>query len=240
MCAMDVHGLNGEAEGIMSQWHIPLDVDRILLAQGADPQSIRVRSPRLHQIAEQALVEAIPLLQPQVYLKRLKVLDRDAQELILDDGVLAGALIGERLSTASGIAALLCTIGPELEKHASELMPQHAMLALALDGAGSAAVEILANAACSSIEKQARSENLHTSIPLFPGMQGWPVEEGQDQLFRLWDGEILDIVLTPSFMMVPRKSLSMVIGLGNIPFQRGSSCDLCSSAQICRYRDRHA
>jgi hypothetical protein len=225
----------------MPQWHIPLDVDSILLAQGADPQSIRVQSPRLLQIAEQTLAEAIPLLHPRVHLKRLKVQDHDTQKILLqDDGMLTGSLIGERLSTASEVVALLCTIGSELEKHASELMPKDALHALALDGAGSAAVEILCNAACSSVDKQARSEDLHTSMPFFPGMKGWPVEEGQDQLFKLWDDEALDIVLTPSYMMVPRKSLSMIIGLGNHPFQQGSSCDLCSSTQTCRYRDRHA
>ncbi|HEY70300.1 MAG TPA: hypothetical protein G4O08_06935 [Anaerolineae bacterium] len=224
----------------MSQWHIPLDIDSILQAQGADPQSIRMQSPRLLHIAEQALMEAKPLLHPQVYLKRLKVLDQDAQELFLHDGgMLTGPLIAERLSSATEIVAVLCTIGPELEKRSTELMPMHTMRALALDGAGSAAVEILCNAACSSVEKQARSEQLHISMPFFPGMHGWPIEVGQDQLFNLWD-EPLDIMLTPSYMMVPRKSLSMVVGLGKRPFQSGSSCNLCSSSQTCRYRDLHA
>ncbi len=224
----------------MPQWHIPLDIDSVLLAQGAEPHSIRVQSPRLLQITEQALVEAIPLLNPQVYLKRLKVLEHDGQECVLQDGgALAGSLIEERLSNAAEIVAVLCTIGPELEKYASARMPEHPMLSLALDGAGSAAVEILGNAVCHSIEKQARSEDLHTSMPIFPGMRGWPIEEGQNQIFDLWN-EPLDILLTPSCMMVPRKSLSMIIGLGMHPFQQGSSCDLCSSAPTCRYRERHA
>ncbi|MGD8813851.1 MAG: hypothetical protein PVI78_05185 [Anaerolineales bacterium] len=224
----------------MPHWHIPLDVDRILQAQGADPQSIRERSPHLLQIAEQTLSEAIRHLHPQVYLKRLKVLSSNDQQMSLqDNGVLAGALVTEQLSTATEIIALLCTIGSALERHAMELMPRQAMRAWALDGAGSAAVEILAEAACNAVDKQAQSEDLHTSIPLFPGMQGWPVDEGQAQLFRFWDDEELAIELTPSWMMIPRKSLSMVIGLSKIPFHQGSSCELCSHAQTCRYRDHH-
>jgi hypothetical protein len=67
-------------------------------------------------------------------------------------------------------------------------------------------------------------------------MDGWPVEEGQPQIFDLVDAAEIGLVLLPSGMMVPRKSLSMVIGLGADVSAKGVPCDYCSMAERCRYR----
>jgi hypothetical protein len=60
------------------------------------------------------------------------------------------------------------------------------MIALALDGVGSAAVEMLAIQACNYFEEKAKIDGLFTSMPLNPGMVGWPVDMGQPQIFSLW------------------------------------------------------
>jgi hypothetical protein len=40
-------------------------------------------------------------------------------------------------------------------------------------------------------------------------------------------------------MMVPKKSTSMVIGIGREVEHAGESCDYCSMAATCRYRQEH-
>jgi len=154
-------------------------------------------------------------------------------------GSLSGPLIAQHMAAASEIVAILCTIGSELESHASQVFSQDPVLGLALDGVGSAAIEVLAHSICNDIEQQARKAGQQTSIPLSPGMVGWPVEEGQGQLFALWSGEGIDINLTDSFMMTPAKSLSMIVGLGPDVFQDGRPCDFCSMRQTCRYQDHY-
>ena len=109
---------------------------------------------------------------------------------------------------------------------------------LALEGLAAAAAEALGEAACRRFEEIARAEGLQTSIPLNPGMIGWPLEEGQAQIFSLVDASEIGVTLGPSSLMQPLKSLSLVIGLGRDLDVAGQSCDFCSMHETCRYKDR--
>jgi len=112
--------------------------------------------------------------------------------------------------------------------------------ALALDGAGSASVEALANAACLYFENQAAKEGLQASIPFSPGMVDWTVADGQPQIFDLL-GEAGTIVnLTSSYIMIPRKSLTMVMGFGASLKSSGKTCDFCIMRGTCRYQDHYS
>jgi hypothetical protein len=149
-------------------------------------------------------------------------------------------LIVQHLATASRIIVILATIGEALEEQVSRIWDSNMVYALALDGAGSAAVEALANAACQYFEKKATGEGMQVSIPLSPGMVDWPVSEGQPQIFQLL-GEAGTIVkLTPSHIMIPQKSLTMVLGIGVNMKSSGRTCDFCTMRETCRYQDHYA
>jgi cobalamin-dependent methionine synthase I len=111
---------------------------------------------------------------------------------------------------------------------------------LALDGVGSAAAEALAHAACRRFATLAATEGLQTTVSLSPGMLGWPVEEGQRQLFSLLDASLIGVILTRDYLMIPRKSLSLVIGVGTKVNVEGKPCDFCTMYDTCRYRSHDA
>jgi hypothetical protein len=71
-------------------------------------------------------------------------------------------------------------------------------------------------------------------------MEGWPVDQGQDEIFSLIDSKAVGVTLTPSHLMLPRKSLSMVIGVGEDILTQGTTCDYCSMKDTCRYQDHYA
>jgi hypothetical protein len=67
-------------------------------------------------------------------------------------------------------------------------------------------------------------------------MLNWSVDEGQPVIFDILS-EINNIVeLTPSFLMRPRKSLSMLVGVGAELGEKGSTCDYCALQGTCKYR----
>jgi hypothetical protein len=70
-------------------------------------------------------------------------------------------------------------------------------------------------------------------------MVGWPVEQGQPQIFDLLDADEIGVRLTESMMMVPRKSLTFVLGIGKKLIAGGRTCDYCSLKGTCRYRDHY-
>jgi hypothetical protein len=216
-----------------------LDVDGVLRGQGAAPDVIRRRSPHLVQVAERALEEGRPFLRPQVLYHTSEVASLRHETLNLRDGALQGPLIAQHLAGARQIVTLICTIGAPLSERVAELTGNDILYALALDGVGSAAVEALANAACRYFEHQVAAREWQTTIPLSPGMVGWPVEEGQPQIFKLVDASEIGVSLTEGNVMLPLKSLSMVLGMGPELQTGGRPCDYCSMRETCRYQDHY-
>ncbi|MEE8567226.1 MAG: vitamin B12 dependent-methionine synthase activation domain-containing protein [Anaerolineales bacterium] len=225
---------------VLDKWDLRLDVDVVLRSQGADPAAIRKRSPRLVDSAEKALEEGRLLLQPRVIVRRLLVKDLHHEWVKLEgDGRLSGGLLAQHMGGAQEAVIVLCTVGEALERRAERVSKEDAVYGLALDGVGSAGVEALANAACALFEEEATKEDYQVTIPLSPGMVGWPVEQGQPQIFDLLDADEIGVRLTESMMMVPRKSLTFVLGIGKELIAGGRTCDYCSLKETCRYRDHY-
>lgn len=217
-----------------------IDVDDVLRGQGADPAIIKQRSPRLAKVAERALSEGLDFVKPAVMYEKLKVKEVGHEKVILENGTaLKGPFASQHLSPAHSIVAILCTVGDDIDKHVSEVMASDIVYGLALDGVGSAAVEALANAACRFIEDETAKEGLQTTIPLSPGMIGWPVEIGQPALFEIFDGDQIGVRLTPYSMMSPRKSISIVLGIGPEFGIKGTTCDYCTMRETCNYRSHY-
>lgn len=225
---------------VLETWDLRLDVDVVLRSQGADPAAIRKRSPSLVESAERALEEGNPLLQPRVIARRLLIEDLHHERVKLEgDGRLSGGLLAQHMGGAQEVVIVLCTVGEALERRAVDISKEDAVYGLALDGVGSAGVEALANAACALFEEEATKEDCQVTIPLSPGMVGWPVEQGQPQIFDLLDAGEIGVRLTESMMMVPRKSLTFVLGVGKELIAGGRTCDYCSLKETCRYRDHY-
>lgn len=219
-----------------------LDVtpESVLRGQGADPEIIKSRRPKLFSVAKRALQEGKELIEPQVLTRQLAVKSLRHEKLELEGRFfLSGPMVTQHLRSADSVFAVICTIGSEVEKYASSVFKNDMVLGLAIDGVGSAAVEALANAVCRDIEINVADSGSHTTIPLSPGMVGWPVEEGQPVLFDILEPEQIGVELTPHKIMIPRKSLSMLIGVGAELDASGSTCDYCAMRETCRYQDHY-
>jgi len=218
---------------------LQIDVDAILRAQGADPDRLRARRSGALAVAEQALAEGLLLLAPAVAYERVAVTAFRHRQLLLGGGGagrLSGPLIASHLHSANEVVAIVCTIGPLLEERSASWMSTDAPRALALDALGSVAVEQLATLAGNVVEQAAAADGLCTTIPLSPGLIGWPLQTGQQQLFALVDAASIGVTLTPSAMMTPHKSRSLVIGVGPHVLRVGEVCDYCEMRERCRYR----
>jgi len=219
---------------------VEIGVDDVLRGQGADPAVIRQRSPHLVKVAENALDRSKALLDFKFIHQHLKILAVRHNKIMLENNlVIDNPMLIDHLKSAEWLSAILCTVGPGIEKAAIEAMEAKMVLGLAIDGVGSAGVEGYANALCANVESQAKEQGLKTTIPLSPGMVGWPVEEGQPFIFKLLKGDDIGVELTESILMRPRKSLSMILGIGSNISLNGSVCDFCAMKENCRYKDHY-
>ncbi len=225
---------------LQQKLELSYDVDAVLRGQGADAAVLRIRRPGLVKVAEEARQASFSLLRPRVIYRIYETEGVRHERILLHDGhSIQSRFVASQLAAASRLIVILATIGDELEAHVSKVWDDDMVFALALDGAGSAAVEALANAACQYFEQQASAESLHASNPLSPGMVDWPVDEGQSQIFQLLGEEGAAVRLTPSSIMLPKKSLTMLMGLGLDLSSSGRTCDYCGMRATCRYQEHY-
>jgi len=228
----------------MREWRkedLRINVESVLRGQGADPEIIKSRRPRLFSLAERALDEGKELIRPSVLYRQLQVEETKHEQLILEDQFkISGEIVSRHLISVQSVIAIICTVGKEMENYASKFVDSNLGFCLALDGVGSAGVESLANAVCSYFEEESLKNGLQTTIPLSPGMIGWPVEKGQPILFEILQPGKIGVELNSQYIMSPRKSVSILLGVGKELGNSGNPCDYCAMNSNCRYKDQYA
>jgi hypothetical protein len=203
---------------------LKIDVDMVLRGQGADPAVIRQRRPRLVELAEQALVEGMQLIQPVATYRILPIEEMSLESFKLFDKVwLTGTFVAQHLAGAQHIVLVVCTLGAGLENRIAALSQENPTYTFALDAFGSVAATTLRVAVCDELKADAQLSGFHTSIPLIPGINDWPVDVGQPQIFKVLDAARIGVSLNESAQMIPRKSISMMIGMSRSPFSVNST-----------------
>jgi hypothetical protein len=222
---------------VLTDWSLNLDIDLILRGQGVDPARARQRFTPLLAIAEEALKLGQPLIQPAALIHNLPVEAYHHERLSLANGkTLTGPAIARFLAPAQEVAVVICTIGDQMELLISEAMKSEPVLGMALDGLANGAVENLGTEVCRYYEHEAAQRAWQCSLPVSPGIDGWPLVEAQKQLFDLIDSSLVGVTLTDNAVMLPLKSASMILGLGAGITIQGQPCDFCSLSETCRFR----
>ena len=159
--------------------------------------------------------------------------------VVLENGiVLNGSLFNSILKSAREIAAVVCTIGHRLEERVAYFSAEKDPLrALLLDGIGSAAIDSLVQKVCDVMSHEASSLGYQASSRISPGIPGFPISE-QRKVFQLVPGEQIGVHLSSSLLMIPRKSVSTIIGLGpDMPtWTEAERCNRCNLNKSCLYR----
>jgi hypothetical protein len=129
-----------------------------------------------------------------------------------------------------------CTIGEEIDRRAAEAMSDDPTLAMAYDGLGTAALNLLSSAICRNLRSDAALSRQRTTSPLSPGEGDWDLAEGQRLVFALSDPGRIGIALTGHAQMRPHKSLSFLIGIGPTVKEHPSTCGGCRSGSGCQWK----
>lgn len=139
---------------------------------------------------------------------------RDSATLIEGPVIFRSEVVARLLKACRKVAVVVVTIGNTLEDMANRLSRDGLVLqASILDAIGSDAVEKAADLAHSRIEKEANREGLATSRRFSPGYCDWDISQ-QVKVFRSVGPDLATVTLTDTCLMVPRKSISGIIGIG--------------------------
>jgi len=222
---------------ILNDWKLSITVDMVLRGQGAEPSIIRVRQPELISLAERAIPEGNRLIHPRVAFRRLDICGISGSNVRLQGGdKLEGVGIAHKLAGCQGVFLAVATLGNRLEEEMDKASHDDLTWQFALDGFGTAAIGALSNALCRSFADLVAREDLRVTNQSYPGMRGWPLAKGQSQIFGVVDAGQIGVALNSSFLMLPRKSLSMAVGFGTNARYSGHLCDECSVSAKCRHK----
>ena len=221
--------------------NIPLSLKtkEVLRRQGLE-RGAKVR-PEIKDLILELLVSIRKtlLLEPAVAYEYYAVNSMDGNQISLEgDKAINGPLLPAIFPEAEELAVLLCTIGPRLEKQVTDYTSQGEPLrGVLLDGIGSAAVDKLVPEALRIIASEISSRGYETSSSVNPGMPGFPLTE-QWNLLELVNPDEIGVSLSPSGVLIPRKSTSMVIGIGPkmTRWTQAEVCARCSLRETCHYK----
>ncbi|MFC1928740.1 vitamin B12 dependent-methionine synthase activation domain-containing protein [Chloroflexota bacterium] len=148
--------------------------------------------------------------------------------VLLDDGVFfESGVIARLLEKADKVAVFILTIGNYLEDISAQLAQGGLVLqAAVLDAIGSDAAERLADSVQEQIRELARDQGLTISRRFSPGYCDWDVSQ-QKMVFQIMKGDYAGVRLTKSCLMMPRKSISGIIGIGSVEVEDYNPCKTC-------------
>lgn len=191
----------------------------------------------IHIHAGRSLSEARMLVKPQ-WLCRTRRISPSGGAVAVDGGFkITGKRLSGYLSGADEAIFFLVTIGGGLEEAASRWMKEgEPLYGYLLDRIGSIAVDTLAEALEEAVRRELEKAGRSVSARFSPGYCDWPVEE-QYTLDKIIGFSGIGVRLTEGCMMVPRKSVSGLVGVGpKGSFSvGGSQCDICDIKE-CGYK----
>jgi len=171
-------------------------------------------------------------LEPAVAYEYYTVSSMNGSHILLaDDKAIHAPLIPAIFPEAKELVVILCTIGPRLEKQVTAYSKSdEALQGMLLDGIGSAAVDILAVEILRRLGSEVSGRGYEISSPVNPGMPGFPLTE-QWNLLGLVNADEIGLSLIASGVLVPRKSASMVMGIGP-KMTRWTQAEVCARCSL--------
>ena len=139
-----------------------------------------------------------------------------------------GKIIFRQLRGSEAYALFVCTAGMDYEAYQQRLKAEGDMVRVFIaDALGSVIAEKCADQMENSLQLSIDKLGWHHTNRFSPGYCGWHVSQ-QQRLFPLFDGHTCGITLTDSSLMVPIKSVSGIIGLGQEVRKLDYTCGLCT------------
>ncbi|WP_407313548.1 Vitamin B12 dependent methionine synthase activation subunit [Desulfosporosinus sp. SB140] len=215
-------------------------LQELFASQGAD-YSRRAPRQEMVDLNLRLLEEAKELIRPVVIWQEVKVMGAGERELYLENApTLKGQLLPKVLGSADRVILFAMTIGDVIDQRVKNYINKGQTLeAFILDSAGSVMMAKAATTMMTEIEGTYKAKNLSTTFPLGPGHSYWKGLEDVRSIISFLKGERIGISLTASNLMLPKKSIAMVMGIGsNLPdFGGKTHCDFCHLKGSCTMRN---
>lgn len=150
---------------------------------------------------------------------------------------LRGNSIREHLTGCDSAVLLCATVSSKADELIRAKETEDIALGFMTDCLASAAVEAVCDAAEAQIAE--RLSDKYLTWRFSPGYGDLPIEIQPSIINALEAGKRAGVCCTDSFMLIPRKSVTAVIGVSDKPVPRANrGCAGCAAADNCDFRKR--
>jgi len=226
---------------VSTKLRVPLSVEDVTRSWGS--RSARLASPRILGLVAELLerAETEKWIKPEVSFQAWPVLRSGPGWIELNNGSrLRAQVLSHHLRGATHLALGVCTVGAALENWVSDWFASGERLrAVVLDEIGTLVLYRLGDELEALMQKEAAILGLEASGVLSPGEDGFDLSE-QARVAQLAGGESIGVSVTSTGMLVPRKSLSLLMGFGaRMPrWSRDERCARCGARERCPHRQQ--
>ena len=227
---------------IIKNVKLKIDEEEVLRYQGYSKKKVKNPNQSILQITEEEIERGYNLFEPQgIYSStKIKQISFSDGRVDLKNGFslnFSNSIIN-LLKGASYLVLGVVTMGSSLENKVSEFFTQGEFpRAIALDAVATVAIEALSKYVRNLICQEAKDRNLQITRYFSPGYGDWDISQQKD-IFKIIPTNKIGVSLTESCMILPRKSLSWIIGIGKgviISSEERDACKICK-LKNCRYR----
>ncbi len=208
-----------------------MNYNEILMYLGYRGQDVTPEVRRQIQTCMEAIRRSVI---PRLVYSRLPVKDG-----VVSGFPMKGNDIREVLRPCCGAVLLAATIGARTE----QLLMRHEVTNMAdaviMDACASAAVENVCDRFEADLREQLKNEHLFLTSRFSPGYGDFPIDTQIQMCEVLNTSRRIGLTVTDRYIMVPRKSVTAVMGISGEPQElRKRGCEACGMFLNCAYRRR--
>ena len=232
---MKITKLNHDNLKLVTEISFDIDKNEIYRLSGVKGENKKM-SPKLEQIIDEKINQAQNLIVPKALYVIKDVAEVDDEKVFFkDESHIRVKSFRKFISSIEKMAIALCTLGKLIDEEISDLNHKGSYTeALILDIIGSVAVEDIANKINFLVCEKAERIGLRASQRFSPGYGNFDLSE-QENIFRILNAGEIDVSLTKSYMMVPKKTISFCLYLGKLKDNIPDLCTVCG-LKNCRFK----
>lgn len=195
-------------------------------------------SPELDRLIDEMRAEILEIARYR-YTYRIVDLEKDEDGLVrIADGILplTGENIQKHLGNSDQAVVLAATLGVDVERRLNYYSRTDLTRNIILDSCGTQMIEEV----CDGIEEEVKEKlgpGRYYTFRYSPGYGDYPISV-QNQLVHFLDGyRRIGLTVTPSHLLLPRKSVTAIMGIQSQPFQSEfDRCAACLAREYCKFR----
>ena len=215
-----------------------IDIDRHRVLRNIGYVTDSKLPVRMSSLVNDYVENACQLIEPSYSYVIRDIESVHESRIVIDGGItFESEVLARLMAKCEKVAVFALTIGKHLEEIVAQLAADGLILqAAVLDATGSVAAESVADFVEERVRQLADARGLCISQRFSPGHCDWNVDQ-QVMVFRAINIGTGEIRLTEKCLMLPRKSISGIIGIGPCSnIDDYNPCKTCEKNDNCPWR----